>query len=408
MWTTLAHDANQPLRDAAQIVDPHDVAGISRLRKHFNAELVHAALQLSEARRKALPKFGGEISRRLWADPTGVEMATSRAVAEHKAARFASQPKRSVLDACCGIGGDAMSLAREMEVTCLDIEPTRAWMAGVNTGRLSRCEDVTTADFADDLLHIDPARRIEQTGARRWSLSDMRPRPAELVTLFKKSLSGGAIKLGPGVNAQEVQSALPHGELEFISEAGRLTQAVLWIGQTLATRTGRHIATLIDQPSGESLNRSNVHQLQGTPGLERPIAPEFTPSRYLYEPDDSVERAELLHELCRSFNAPLLHPALGLLTSDSLITSPWCTRFEVLAFLPWHVRAVRAELHRLGAGIVEVKTRGGAVNPDVVQRELRQAGDYVLTVFILRFECELKAIIARREPRSSPHPRPVH
>ena len=92
----------------------------------------------------------------------------------------------------------------------------------------------------------------------------------------------------------------------------------------------------------------------------------------------------------------MLHPRVGLLTSDARIESPWLTGFEVIESMPWNESRVKAALDALGAGIVEVKTRGKVVNPDVVQMALRGVGDRTLTVFVLRFEKTVRAIIARR------------
>ena len=48
------------------------------------------------------------------------------------------------------------------------------------------------------------------------------------------------------------------------------------------------------------------------------------------------------------------------------------------------------------AGMVEVKTRGKAVDPDRVQSDLRGDGDTTYTVFILRFDRQVRALVTRR------------
>ena len=95
------------------------------------------------------------------------------------------------------------------------------------------------------------------------------------------------------------------------------------------------------------------------------------------------------------------HPRVGLLASDTLVESPWLTAFEVLDDMPWHERRVKDALDGLGVGIVEVKTRGKAVDPDVVQKSLRGTGEAKLTVFVLRFDRAIRAIIARRVRETS-------
>ena len=90
------------------------------------------------------------------------------------------------------------------------------------------------------------------------------------------------------------------------------------------------------------------------------------------------------------------HPKLGLLTSDRVLLSPWLRGFEVLADLSWNLKRVRRWLREHGAGVVEVKTRGGAVDPDAVQPKLRGPGDAAYVVFILRWDRQLRATICRR------------
>jgi len=50
--------------------------------------------------------------------------------------------------------------------------------------------------------------------------------------------------------------------------------------------------------------------------------------------------------------------------------------------------------------VVEVKTRGRAVNPDALQKRLRGTGRTTFTVFIYRHEQRLLAHITRRLPEA--------
>jgi hypothetical protein len=64
--------------------------------------------------------------------------------------------------------------------------------------------------------------------------------------------------------------------------------------------------------------------------------------------------------------------------------------------MPWRLSRVRECLASLDAGVVEVKTRGGAVEPDAAQRALRGPGQRGLTVFVLRFGRRVEAIVTER------------
>lgn len=370
--------------EAAAASLPPDPAGISRLRRNWPPGLVSAAVELATARGKGRAKFPG--AQGLMADVEGMEMATSEAVAAHKAARFARLPRaRPLLDLCCGIGGDAMAfVSAGLDVIAVDRDPVRAWMAAKNSG----CPAVA-ADTADISLrspfHIDPGRR---GGSRRvFRLDDYRPGPGFLEVLIGTA-THGAVKLSPGIDHDELDR-LPAlrrtpGELEFIGENERLPQAVLWTGD-LAGAERR--ATLIS-PSG-------TVSLSGRSG-EPPVGPRLG---LLFTVAPPAERARLVHLLCRRHGIHAIHPSIGILTGPEPVASPWLTPFELLAEMPWHEDSPRRVLSWLAehrAGVVEVKTRGGATDPARAQKILRCEGDTRFTVFVLRFDRSVKALVTRR------------
>lgn len=365
--------------DAAS-ADPTRAADVERLRRSQPLPVVHAALKLAEARRRGQSKFG-ERAAGLFADPIGLEMASSLRAGSHKSARFASAfPGGAVLDLCCGIGGDSMALALAgLRVLCVDHDPVRAWMAGTNAACESIAADAMDPSLPDGPFHLDPSRRTPDNARRHFRLEDLEPGP-EVIGAIIQRRKHGAIKLGPGVDRGTLSWP---GELEILSEGGRLTQAVLWTG-SLAGSGSRRRATLL--PSGDALWSDG-------PVREAPVG---LMGRWVFEPDDSVERAGLFPELCESVGAPLLHRRLGLLTSDVPITSPWLRGFEVVAEMGWHQDRVLAWLRANDAGIVEVKTRGKATNPDEAQARLSGRGGRPYTVFVLRFDKAIRAIVTVR------------
>jgi len=358
----------QPLLDAAAKRDAFDdPATVMRLRKLGDAEAVRRAIDLTLARRKAAAKF--EHADRLVLDTDATQQATSADVAQHKAMRFSTRGVANVVDLCCGIGGDAMALAHIADVTVIDRDPDRAWAArhnvGLVTGRTcpAAAADVATLNLRDRAFHLDPARR---SGERRLHVyEDYQPGPAFIGQLLDRCPTG-AIKLGPGVDIE----ALPDGELEFISEAGTLVQAVLWTGQL---RDHERSATVM--PAGVTL--------AGTPDHVPPIAPM---GDYLLAIDPAVERASLIAALCEQLGAACVHPALGLLTADAPIGSPFVVTYRHLETLAWRPRKVRDWLAANDGGIVTIKTRGKAVDPDTVQADLRGEGATPYTLFILRHD----------------------
>ena len=59
----------------------------------------------------------------MWFERTGLEQATAEPVARHKARRFAGRTA-TVIDLCCGIGGDTLALADWAEVVAVDLDET--------------------------------------------------------------------------------------------------------------------------------------------------------------------------------------------------------------------------------------------------------------------------------------------
>jgi hypothetical protein len=403
IWQTLAEPKHDELVHQAMSTDAKEVAAIARLRKLSpDSELIRAALTLAEARRKAVAKFGADRAATLWADPAGVEMATSPVVGAYKWSNLLpTWQGRTALDACCGIGGDAMAIARatagRVRVIGVDADPVRCWMAEKNSGCIGHAADIADAPLTDGPFHIDPARR-DASGRRAWKFDDLAPPPPAWTRLIEHRAHqewGGIIKLGPGLDMQEAARLFPDAAIEIISENGTLVQGLLRFGSTRLSAPSRRATLVMGSP--DALDQMQWSSIAGEPDPDLPVfAPDGTPARFLYEPDDSSERAELLGSLCQQVGAPMLHPRIGLLTSDTLIQTPWLTPFEVLDHMPWNERRIKAALDARHAGIVEVKTRGGVVNTDHIQTALRGTGDQPLVVFVLRLGTALRGIIARR------------
>ena len=112
IWQSLAEPKHEELVRVAGETNPKDVAAVERLRKIVSdGEMIHAALQLAAARRKAVVKFG-KRGATMWADPQGVEMATSAVVGAYKwDSVYGMWPLWEMVDLCCGVGGVSSNTA---------------------------------------------------------------------------------------------------------------------------------------------------------------------------------------------------------------------------------------------------------------------------------------------------------
>jgi len=366
---------------------------VARLRRESDAETVAAAIDLVSARRKAAGKFLSFAG--LWADPHAVEQASSAAVAAWKARRFGSLP---VADLCCGMGGDARALAAVAceRLVVVDRDPVRAWMAAVNARTVApglaieeAVEDVETwtrgRDLSGWLVHVDPARRDER-GTRTYDPEACDP-PLSRALAIARSARGGAIKLSPGVPVPLPGVRDEVEELEFLSDAGTLVQAVVWCGD-LVRSPGERRATTV---AGD-----RIHSVAGRPSLpvEPPVGED---AATLLVPDPSIERAGLLGLAGR----PELATGLGILGGDREplpeCVRPFFRRYEVLDRPRPREDEVRESLRRLGAAGARVRTRGGSADADRWTRAVRTGlpGPSELDLFLLRLGDRLVATVAR-------------
>jgi hypothetical protein len=227
------------------------------------------------------------------------------------------------------------------------------------------CADWTGLDLTVQAAFVDPSRRL--AGRRVFGLRAMDP-PIERIAELVGRVPDVAVKVGPGVAHETVPR---RAEIEFISEQGRLKEALLRFG---GLRLGRaRTATLLPGP----------HQMVGPLVRSEPrLSP---PSVVLYEPDPAVIRAGLVQDLAAQLGAAQLDPHIAYLTGDTPAASPFARSWTVLRHGPFHLKTLNRWLRELGAGVVVVKKRGSAIEPDAFRRRLAtvKKGRQV-TVFLTR------------------------
>jgi SAM-dependent methyltransferase len=379
---------------------PHTIQ--ERLRRELPAEHASAALAVASARRTARER-GLDGWERLVADRATVEQAAHPLLARHTAERFAG--RRLIADLGCGAGLDTLALAeRASRVLAVDRDVTRLAMLRANAAAAGVEARVwpLAADLegwgpppAIDAAWCDPARR-DGAGRRldpaRWSPS--LPRALALVA----GLPAAGVKLAPGIDPAALPAA---GELEFVSLAGRMLAAALWLGD-LAGPPRR--ATVLGDEAGRE---AGVQTLAGEPAPAGPPAPE--PARYLYDPDPAVGRAGLVGALAERLDARLLAPRIAYLTADARVDTPFARRFRVHGWLPFSERRLLARLdelgRELGAGRVDVMRRGSPIDTNALERRLgaalrasgAPADGRVLTVALTRVGGQPAAILCERE-----------
>ncbi|MEV4037139.1 THUMP-like domain-containing protein [Streptomyces umbrinus] len=372
-FASLLTDQGRALLDEVRDTEPaQELAVATRLRREYPVGLVSAALGQARLRQRAVAKFGAADAERMYFTPNGVEQSTRASVAAYRARRFQELGVRSLADLCCGIGGDAIALARAgIRVLAVDRDPLTAAVARANADALGLGEliEVREADVTEvstaayDAVFVDPARR-----GGRGRVFDPEAYSPPLSWAVRTALEAplAALKIAPGIPHETVPA---EAGAEWISDSGDVKEAVLWFGTGEA---GSVRATLLPGPRplvGRGLPDPQV----------RPLG------RYLYEPDGAVIRAHLVAEVAEELDGGgLIDETIAYITADSLKATPYATAYEITDQLPFGVKKLKGLLRERGVGVLTVKKRGSAVEPEELRRKVKPQGPNSATVFLTR------------------------
>jgi len=375
LTTTTAQDALQELSDA--ILEP-ELPVLEKLRKRFAPREAAALLTTARLRRQA----GGIFpeANRLYFDTEALQQSTSAPLAAHRARQLHERAEPGpVLDLTCGLGGDALALARHRDVIAFEKDPVRAEMARLNARALGLPLEVRTGDFRDHPLpehaavFADPARRKD--GKRILSLAQADPPLSEL------PYRALVVKAAPGVTDEE----LPAGcEVEFVSHQRSCKEAVLWLGD-LTRRPGRRASVLTEQGWLEVLN-------EGTPLAVGPLEPGMV----LHEPDPAVIRAGALGEVARPLGAHLLDAQIAYLVAPTFVPTPLAQSFRLLTVERFNLKTLVKTLRRLDVRPDEIKKRGSPLEPEQLRKQLPREGGRAGVVILTRRDDDRLALVAER------------
>ncbi len=208
------------------------------------------------------------------------------------------------------------------------------------------------SDLSDvDAVFCDPARRDVARGRRLFDPSAYSP-PWSFVASLAERVPATVLKLAPGIDHALIPA---DAEAEWVSVNGSVVEAALWHGP------------LANVPRRASVLRgAEADVLTGTGDRAAPVGPR---RRYLYDPDGAVVRAHLVAEFAASVSGTLVDPRIAYVFADVSVATPFGPAFEVEAELPYGVKPLRAALRERGIGVLEIRKRGIAVEPDQLRRE---------------------------------------
>lgn len=375
----LLRELQVKLSSAGQV----DVRLAASLRKSHSATRTHLLLEQVELRGRARDKFADPSA--MFFTRKGLEQCTDELLANFKAGRFPLH--EPIADLCCGIGGDALAMARRGPLVAWDADPVAAHFAACNLRSRPGHPSEVVAQRADNAgvqnaaaWHIDPDRRA--SGERTIEMSDYEPGPEFLRELLQSN-PHGAVKIAPAAHVNAAD--WPSCEREWLGSRGECRQQVLWFGD-LARETGQHVASVV------AVDR--VISFTGSPDVVLTPANEIL--QYVYEPDATVLAAHLAGAISAVHQLAAITSGGGYLTSDRNVKNPLLASFRVRDVLPYDLRKLKTYCREHRLGQLEIKKRGVELQPHFVRRQIISAGEEAAVIIITPFDGGVKAIVAER------------
>ena len=381
----LTAEALRLLDEVGEIDSKADVlAIITKLRKAGHpALLVTEVITQARLRTRAKAKFGDFASSMLFTE-AGLEQATRLQVAAVHAERLKLGGYKKIADLGCGIGADSLAFASlGLEVTAVEQDPQTAALASFNLAPFPNAEvQVSDAEQFDltsfDAVWLDPARRdLERKGAKHITLT-----PADFSPNLDWSFGIGkpkGIKLGPAFPLELIPSDV---EAQWVSHQGDLVELVLWF-DGLRDKPGRTALMLKD---------GQRYIFEGL-GLERSVVDSL--KQFIYEPDSSLIRSQLLGEFASQQGMTGVSEGIAYLSSESLVSSPWLKTYEVLETLPLDELTIRKALAQRGIGKLEIKKRGVDITPEELRPKLKLKGEGAATLILTKLGDARRALIVQ-------------
>ena len=380
----------------AKLLSSDRLMRLTRLRREYAPNIAAGIVELLELRLRARAKF--THADRMFFTPEGLEQSTGEAIAAYRASCFpAGVP---VLDACCGIGGDALALSKRAPVLAVDRNPAAAACALANARVLSElqvgtedsselarysavhvlCADVTNLDLARlreqgiGAAFFDPSRRLDtKEGRKRARNADDYLPPLSWLNVLREHFPFVGVKVSPAIDDEALLPFTKQGAtVEFIAEGNECKEAVLWCGS--AAGRGRTLETSMQgEPYCATVisRDKTAHNLcrQATAQPDAYIAPS-EPRNWLYEPNPAVIRAHLTSQIALEIGGAQMDPDVAYLTADDYYATPFAAAYRILDWMPFHLKNVQSWLRTNNRRVDVVKKRGVDLEPDEIRKKL--------------------------------------
>jgi hypothetical protein len=125
------------------------------------------------------------------------------------------------------------------------------------------------------------------------------------------------------------------------------------------------------------------------------------------EPDPAILRAGLVQDAAEKFNGFMLDETIAYFTTDRKPDSPWVRAWQILDWMPFNLKKLRAYLRERNVGNVTVKKRGSPLTPETLIPQLKLKGDESRTLVLTRLQGQPIVMICENMPGLSPSPNPL-
>ncbi len=334
-------------------------------------------------------KYTVKFTMPVLSDSTGIRLATPEIVADYVATRLET---RVIADLGCGIGIQAIFFAKHCrKVYAVEIDPERLAYARKNariygTSKIEFIEgdalsDDVIRELSDvDVIFSDPARSFE---ARERRLEDLSPPPLEVIEKYQQMTGEMAFHLPPMIDPARVFFDC---EREYLSLNGEVNRFTVYLG---GLKRCERSAVILPARA----------RLESTSAEREEIPVVGVPRTFIFEPDPSVVRAELLPELFRHLpeDAALFRcePRYTLITSERRSPNPFLkASYQVVSTTEFDCDKIRHALEECGAKSAVLRFR---IDPEEYWRmrtrlERGLTGDKTIHLF----KCGRRALLTTK------------
>lgn len=372
---------------------PHELpALVLKLKKRFpevSPESLSLAAEIHCSRAIAPDKLG-EWARAGYFSLAVLQQASRAAVAACRAQRFAGS--QHVLEIGTGSGCDTAALARVCgHVSTIDADGSTTELARRNLALLGianvtfltgDAQELVPAHVAQcDAIFADPARRA-RSGQRVRDSEEYSPPLSWVLSLAAAGVR--AIKVSPGLFVEP----LPEGcAREFVGFGAECLEQTLWFGAGV---------------TDSSVVLADVSAAWSPPSSPSQPTPARALEGYLCEAHAVINRSQHLHSFFAERGIAPVAPDVAYGVADVLPdSSPFLSRFSIIAALPFSPKQLKAKLAGLGwSNRTEFKKRAVAFDPEAVRAEMRLPDhsheSSFGVVFLLPWQGKPWAVVAER------------